>query len=75
MGCIRVKVSKFLKESKFLRERDRQRERELNIINTAQILMLNGENLVRARFKSGALFNITIKFHKNIIKPQIIDIY
>ena len=37
--------------------------------------MLNGENLVRARFKSGALFNITIKFHKNIIKPQIIDIY
>ena len=74
MGCIRVKVSKFLKDSKFLKER----ERELNIImrkNTVEIPMPNGENLVRARFRSGAFFNITTKFHKNIIKPKIIDIY
>ena len=43
--------------------------------NTVQVPMPNRQNLVRARFRSGVLFNITTKFHKNIIKPKIIDKY
>ena len=42
--------------------------------DTIQIPVTNRETLVRARFCSQVLFDVTAKFQDNFVKPKIFDI-
>ena len=42
--------------------------------DTVRIPMTNKEPLVRARFWSRALFDVTAKFQGNFVKPKMIGI-